>query len=791
MRRNTSAGIGNRGFVLVKRRTTRLIALLLAGMTVAAGAAISAEPPQAGKIEVSLEEPDYRDLVGRCAAIWSSGYSDSARLLERGHIRRVAEMAGTLAHLWQWTGEPQYAEQSRHRLQAILDMWEARRKPAQPWKQLCFFSVYPIMDAYRILDAGSQLDAPFRDRFRRFVPEGYFALERGAFNQAFARAAGLALAARQFPDLPEAAGWRAYANDVWNDWYQDRDTTENAAVYNAISLTYIFLLADALDRTGDLDDPAVRQMFRRFRDQVTPSGMMPQYGDSGDYPWQVFHAWGNWVAAFERAARDYRDPRERWAALRMFHAATRYRPLAQRSYAVESTHMVYALTFADQWRDRSIRPEIPQVGSAVLVRREPGNSRVADKLILAPSRAPGAPFVMAELYSRWHHAHDNQWGSILHYESDGSALLYGLGYHNRAPEHANLVLICPADEPFPHKTPVVAPGVWQEASLAARRLPPMSPNGNEADLRHFDRVTFRVAEPNPVDLWVDNLRLSGPAGEKVLDDFEQLRRWHGGQRSLVDDAVQGRHAMRIACKPGIQFIWRDGFNTTFSLRDYDHIKFSWKMSGVQGGWSNSLLFRMDTSLSDYHVPIRQLLAVVQDARAESRGGDQFGMIRLGEYFTDDTQLTRRLVLLAEGSLVVCDDLEPGPQADGQVAGPLWHLHGELTSGDHWFDAPAGQRRLLVWCAPGPERSFGLQTVELWGRVRPTTVFAKQPLRANRPVRFITVLVPHAGEQSASGLAGQITAATNAVGVSTLRLGWPARPVQVRIPPAGPCRVERK
>ncbi len=411
-------------------------------------------------------------------------------------------------------------------------------------------------------------------------------------------------------------------------------------------------------------------------------------------------------------------------------------------------------------------------------------------MILAPSREPGVPFVMAELYSRWHHAHDNQWGSILHYEVDDVALLYGLGYHNRAPEHANLVLICPADEPFPHKTPMVPSGVWQEASLTARRLPPVSLKEADRDLRHFDRVTFRVAEPAPVDLWVDNLRLSGPAGEKVLEDFEQLRRWHGGPRQLVDDATQGRRALKVSCKPGINFLWRDGFNTTFSLRDYDRIKFSWKMTGAEGGWSNSLLFRMDTSLADYHVPIRQLSAVVEDAQAESRGGDQFGTIRMGQYFTDDSRLTRRLVLLSEGILVVCDDLEPGPQADGQVGGPLWHLQAEPVSGGHWFDSP-GPRRLLVWCDPAAGRSFGVQSVELWGRIRPYTVFAKEPLRSGRRTRFLTVLIPHGSEASASDLAQQTAAATDPRGASNLRIGWAARSIQVHIPADGPCSVERK
>jgi hypothetical protein len=303
-------------------------------------------------------------------------------------------------------------------------------------------------------------------------------------------------------------------------------------------------------------------------------------------------------------------------------------------------------------------------------------------------------------------------------------------------------------------------------------------------------VTFRVAEANPVDLLVDHLRLSGPAGQKVLEDFEQLRPWHGGVRSLADDATQGRHSMRIACKPGITFIWRDGFDTAFSLCDYDRIKFSWKMTGTQGGWSNSLVFRVDTSLSDFHVPIRQLSAVVEDAQAESRGGDHFGTIRLAKYFTDDSRLTRRIVLLREGALVVCDDLEPGPQAKGQVAGPIWHLHAEPQSGPHWFDSP-GPRRLLIWFAPSAGREFGVQTVELWGHTRPYTTFAKQPLRPNCPVRFITVLVPHGDERSPEELAGQIASSEDASGSHTVRLAMPANEIRISIARDGQCRVARQ
>ena len=35
----------------------------------------------------------------------------------------------------------------------------------------------------------------------------------------------------------------------------------------------------------------------------------------------MFHAWGTWVCALERAGALYQDPGYRWAAVRMFRAA--------------------------------------------------------------------------------------------------------------------------------------------------------------------------------------------------------------------------------------------------------------------------------------------------------------------------------------------------------------------------------------------------------------------------------------------------------------------------------------
>ena len=106
-----------------------------------------------------------------------------------------------------------------------MDVWELQHQPGKPWKRVCFFSAYPIIDAYRLLRSGGQLDEEFQRRFRGFAREAYFAQEEGTFNQAFARAAGLAWAAKTLPELPEAAAWRRSAEAVWNQWRRQGDMT--------------------------------------------------------------------------------------------------------------------------------------------------------------------------------------------------------------------------------------------------------------------------------------------------------------------------------------------------------------------------------------------------------------------------------------------------------------------------------------------------------------------------------------------------------------------------------------
>ena len=69
---------------------------------------------------------------------------------------------------------------------------------------------------------------------------------------------------------------------------------------------------------------------------------------------------------------------------------------------------------------------------------------------------------------------------------------------------------------------------------------------------------------------------------------------------------------------------------------------------------------------------------------EQRGRDAFGQISYESYITSDTTLTRRLVLTAEGPLVVHDVLTPGSSMAGWTAGQLWQLYELKSQGADWF-----------------------------------------------------------------------------------------------------------
>jgi hypothetical protein len=134
--------------------------------------------------------------------------------------------------------------------------------------------------------------------------------ERGAMNRAMWDVHCTRLAADLYPDAPEADDWRKFSDDVWHDWADYDDTNEDSSHYNAVFLHFMVGYAYLAGQLDLFRRPGMRQFMDRYRDVITPTGMMVGWGDSPGFGAD----WGGWIAAFEAAASATGDGTYKWAA---------------------------------------------------------------------------------------------------------------------------------------------------------------------------------------------------------------------------------------------------------------------------------------------------------------------------------------------------------------------------------------------------------------------------------------------------------------------------------------------
>ncbi len=177
-----------------------------------------------------------------------------------------------------------------------------------------------------------------------------------------------------------------------------------------------------------------------------------------------------------------------------------------------------------------------------------------------------------------------------------------------------------------------------------------------------------------------------------------------------------------------------------------------------------------------------LIAENNDAR------DSFGQFAFNNYYGEGSRWIRRVVLTAEGALVVADEYVGGKALGEQYrAGPLWHVavEGEqkLTEAQeasgNWFDAPAfdhawwsesESRLLVVFCDDG-KSDFGTLPQKHSQDTRPNRlVFASRAIAGGRPERFLSVLVPHPAGVPAERVAGGIACKVSDAGVFSADIG---------------------
>jgi hypothetical protein len=706
--------------------------------------------------------PDYRASISRAATTVPAdsryGLDSGAKLrpwIDR-EPRRVLVAAREAITLGELTGRAELRDAGVSLLRALFDRWRADPGVLATTAETDFFALEPLVDSMRLAKR-RKLDLP-DDAERlatQFVRAGAVR-QMGDNNQALSRTLGVARALQWLPNDPAAPEWRKYVDENLSKVLAAEDLDENAGLYNAIGLRGLILACEATGRTDALKSPGWKRVFERFRDQVAPSGFMPEYGDDYFAGTNFGEERLLWAWVLERAVKLYDDDTFAETGERLFRAVTRGRDV------------VAPIDFLSLDARPAKATSVAAPRAEVTTRLAPGRVETPDKLVLRT----GDAFVFSDLYASGYHAHQNRRGAILHYEADAVPLFHGLMRQNPETEAGNLFLIKPADEPFPFGDKYPRAGVWHTASLPTRALAALP--GAPADERAIGKLLLRSmldrqAGDKPtrnIKLTIDNLRLEGSAGTKLVDGFEKKGRYELAE----GDATQGKNAWLIPITDGQLFFSLKDYPDTFSVRAYQSVKFDWKYSADPDNGFR-FVFRAP-GIENGPVNSANSFPLVAGASASLQGEDAVATMTLDEYQGFDNRLVRTVVLTREGVLVIRDELTAGKSAKGQTGGPVWHLYSMSQRGRDWF-ATAGEDETWIDASrtdalvakpqlgyvvkyAGPEGSeFGVQQAEL-DRVSPSSTFARHEFVPGTKYVFITVVAPVRTGENSENIANAIT-----------------------------------
>ncbi len=358
-----------------------------------------------------------------------------------------AAAAAVDAFLYQVTGDPVHAARAR---QALLLPRQLAKifPPALAARHPEYHQAVPPMDglfappsyipAYERIRESDVLDQSDHDEIAGTVADSLHPLfhfpEWGAHNRAMLRALSLALATRAFPTHPDAANWKALANelaeDSWGHW-----SIEDAMGYHAIWLLALFTYAEVTGRPGLFELPATFYYLTYFAHMLTPLDTYPDFGDCN---------WGGGaerlLPCFERAAAIYRSPLFKYVADRM----------ARRMMAAGPPSVGYATLFiqAWEWADDNVEPARPTSSSEELL-----DDLVGKKVLFRTGWDPDATYMLlnyrdelgygaiprrylrttlAVSAEKMHHGHADE-NAIIMLLHRGSVLLHDGGYRENVP----------------------------------------------------------------------------------------------------------------------------------------------------------------------------------------------------------------------------------------------------------------------------------------------------------------------------------------------------------------------
>ena len=534
------------------------------------------------------------------------------------------------------------------------------------------------------------------------------------------------------------------------------NTDEDAENYDSLGLAFAIDLARLMGRENDLKTPAFRRCFENFRDIVTPSGLLPEYGDAyfsyEDLPMDR-------VFLMEYAAQLYKDPS-------FLNALKKMRARPQRGLTKED-HWIRSLSLIGMNDSATGAQPITNQPSQVLLRNAFESNSIAlvpDKLILRTGREPGDSMVMMDLYASGSHSHRDKGPSIAYYESSQVPLFHNMGRHgSRSAIKGNICWALPSTDRFPG---FWQPGQWFTMSYPVNLI--TTNNEGKFVLTKIGLRNFPESNKECKYLSFDNLRLTGPAGTLMVDGFDNSEGWDKNLATFTapvssSDKTEGAASQTIVWNQvRTQVIARNlpkPLPAPFTKEQYNQLKLDVKYEGIRP----YILVRgigAEVELGAY-----ELRPQLKEASVEQRGRDAIGQVIYERYITSDTTLVRRILLTAEGYLLIRDVVTPGPSMNGWNAGQLWQLYTLSAHGDDWFcsedegaypnvskdSTTDTTRRMFVRFVSDTNTSVGFEEMKQQivdpnpkGRIANSffTTFSKRKVTSGHPEVFSMVVVPN-------------------------------------------------
>jgi hypothetical protein len=786
-------------------RTTCGVLLMLAVQGLAIPSFARASAPSRDPVHQNAiqEVPDYKGFLATVFGIYAK--SIEAQVAVPGSESSVSiEFADDALRLWQATGDESYYK---------VALQPYRNFIAQPdlQKQFDVFRSYPLAHATLLLQQAKRLPpgdlATVREAFLDQQKKGY-PFRFG--NRELGVMSGACLAAFQlFPNDPAFAPTREKFESWWARQDAIGDLNENSGNYSSLGLTELIKIVRAMGREDDLKNSARWQnTFARYRAMVSPGGQLPEFGD--DY----FEEGGKipFYFLFEYAAQLYNDPTYAYAARKLYLRRLKYMPEPHGAHG--DLHNLSAAFMGNDLLELKLSTRTPVPGplvTGITHRYDEFGIERDDKLFLRPSLEPGAPELMMELYPWGDHSHQENRGSITYLEDANVPLFrggYGRYWGRQTGDGGNAFYLQPDGESFPLDR--WKSGSWKTVRLEASRLP-LPGDATDQSRRLYTGLIAtgachlgvpgkegcfveKNAGTGDSAITIDNIRLEGPAGVKILEDFEGPNPPAGAE--LTQDASHGAQAITIRPSSKRVAIVPPGNGVEFSLNDYKVLAYDIKQTGKPQQLTTD--FRIPDAPNGSHtydawhtVAPGPFYAALASARTEVHGKDSYAEVRYDGYGTWDSTLTRRIVLTKEGVIVIRDTFTAGATAAGWTPGAVWQLPAVAAHAGSWFastlmedvsplpqDHAVYRRGMLVYFSAPAALQCGSIQQSYAAHLSRTIAWAKmKPLAAGSTISLVTIVVP-TDETTDTKQLGDAISSTDSVAGTQVRV--PLHGLQVDI-----------